>query len=74
MCLNGIRDYPYQANIRKFTAYATQGAQNSVPWTWRSFCGLSPPNKASMNPKFECETLEISVVFINPCSVLSCNL
>jgi len=50
---------------------ATQGAQNSVPWP---LCGLSPTNKTS-TPKLKCETLEISLVFINPWfRVLLCNV
>ena len=42
---------------------ATQGAQNSVPSSRGGFRGLSPPYKAS-TPKFKCETLESSAVFI----------
>jgi len=37
------------------------------------FCGLSPPNEVSTT-KLKCETLKITVVFINPYSVLSYNL
>jgi len=48
------------------------GVQNLVPSPQGGFCGSSPP-KASI-PKLKCETLEISVVFINPYSVLSYNL
>ena len=51
------------------------GARNSVPWPRGGLCecvGLVP--KQSFNPKLKFETLEISVVFVNPCSVLSCNL
>ena len=36
------------------------------------FLGSLP--KQGFNPKFKCETLEINVVFINSCSVLSCHL
>jgi len=52
---------------------ATQGTQNSFPSPRGDFCGLRTPNKVSTT-KLKCETLEITVVFINPCSVLSCNL
>jgi len=48
------------------------GAQILVPSPQGSLCG-SRPQKASIR-KLKCETLEISVVFINPYSVLSCNL
>jgi len=52
---------------------ATQGAQNSIPSPREDLYGLISPNKVS-TLKLKCETLEISGVFIDPYSVLSCNL
>ena len=66
ICLTGICDYPHHTNIRNLLPSDT-----GCP----KFSPVAPgdQNKASI-PKFKCEAIEISVVFINLYSVLSWNL
>jgi len=53
MCLTGICNYPYQTNIRRFTAWRHRGPKIQSRGT---LCGLSPQNEPS-TPKWKCETL-----------------
>jgi len=68
--LTGICDYPYQTHIGQVCRLTTQGPKIQPRG---HFVGLATPNKTS-TLELKCETLEISVVFSNLCSALSCNL
>ena len=71
MCLTGICYYPYQTDIRKFTVWRHRRPKIQSRRHRAAFVGVSP-QKASIS-KLKCETLDISVIFNNPYSVLSCN-
>jgi len=71
VCLSGICDYPYQKKSSGLPPGDTVDPKFSPVATW-AFVGLAP--QQSFNTKLKYEILEISEVFINPYSVLSCNL
>jgi len=64
-------NYPHQTNIRKFAAWQQRGPKFQSRGHKEAF--LDQLSKQGFNPQIRYETLEINVVFINSCSVLSCH-